>query len=359
MSERTEAPTPKRLTELRGKGQVARSQELVSAAGLLAAFWMLQAYGSSVGLRLQEMLVGTYVDLGAAATTLRTGDIDLLWAEQALGRAMQAWLWSILPLGLVLLAIDVVGNYAQGPVFTLKPLTRGFSALNPLTGLQRMFSFQQAGTNLLRSLGKIAIVGVVSMRALQGTVERLPEIDGSTDPASMAAFIGQAVLGIGLSGAQALLVLALLDLGYQRWSFSRSAKMTREEVKEEYKQQEGDPQLKAQIRGRQRKIAQMRRQLQDVPNAAVVVTNPTHFAVALQYNAAMASPRVVAKGADLIAQKIKDVARQAGVPIVENKPLARGLYQSAEVGDDIPLELYQAVAEVLAYVFSLRRRRAR
>ncbi len=359
MSERTESPTAKRLTDMRHRGQVARSQELVSALGLIAAFWMLQSTGSSIGLRLQEMMVGTYGDLATGATTLRTGDVDTLWAQQVLGRAMQAWLWSVLPLAVVLAAINVAANVAQGPVLTLQPLVRGFSSLNPLTGLQRMFSLQQAGMTLARSLWKLAVVGIVAVRALQGTLERLPEIEGSTDPLQLAAFVGQAVIGIGLAGAEALLVLAVVDVGYQRWSFSHTARMTKEEVKEEFKQQEGDPQLKAQIRGRQRKIAQMRRQMEDVPKAAVVITNPTHLAVALQYNAAMASPRVVAKGADLIALKIREIATQAGVPIVENKPLARGLFKSAEIGDDIPIELYQAVAEVLAYVFNLRRRRAR
>jgi flagellar biosynthetic protein FlhB len=135
--------------------------------------------------------------------------------------------------------------------------------------------------------------------------------------------------------------------------------MTKQEVKEEYKQQEGDPLIKSQIRGRQRKMAQARRQLQDVPTATVVVTNPTHIAVALQYERGMASPKVLAMGADLIAERIKQVAREAGVPLVENVPLARGLFKSVQVGDEIPVELYQAVAEVLAYVFSLKNRRRR
>jgi flagellar biosynthetic protein FlhB len=141
--------------------------------------------------------------------------------------------------------------------------------------------------------------------------------------------------------------------------FAWSARMSKQEVKEEHKQQEGDPLIRAQIRSRQRRMAQARRQMKDVPNATVVVTNPTHIAVALQYERGMQSPRVLAKGADLIAQRIKDVARQAGVPLVENVPLARGLFAASEVGDEIPIELYQAVAEVLAYVYSLKKRRRR
>jgi flagellar biosynthetic protein FlhB len=166
-------------------------------------------------------------------------------------------------------------------------------------------------------------------------------------------------MGVAMPAAEVLLVLAIADYAYQRWNFTRSARMTKQEVKEEHKQQEGDPFVKGQIRARQRKMASTRRQLQDVPNATVVVTNPTHFAVALQYDRTLLSPKVVAKGADLLAQRIKQVATEAGVPIVENKPLARGLYGAVEVGEDIPIELYQAVAEVLAYVFSLKNRRRR
>jgi flagellar biosynthetic protein FlhB len=165
------------------------------------------------------------------------------------------------------------------------------------------------------------------------------------------------MLNVGLPAAEFMLVLAIADYAYQRWSFVRSARMTKQEVKEENKQAEGDPRVKSQIRARQRKMARARRQLQDVPKATVVVTNPTHIAVALQYERSMRSPKVVAMGADLIAERIKQVAREAGVPLVENVPLARGLFAAVEVGDEIPIELYQAVAEVLAYVYSLKKRR--
>jgi flagellar biosynthetic protein FlhB len=153
--------------------------------------------------------------------------------------------------------------------------------------------------------------------------------------------------------------VAIVDYGYQRWSFARGARMSKQDVKEENKQSEGDPLIKGQIRARQRKMALARRQMDDVPGATVVVTNPTHIAVALKYERGMQSPRVVAMGADLLAQRIKKIAAEAGVPCVENVPLARGLYRSVQVGDEIPVELYQAVAEVLAYVYSLRARRRR
>jgi flagellar biosynthetic protein FlhB len=156
-----------------------------------------------------------------------------------------------------------------------------------------------------------------------------------------------------------LLVVAVLDYAYQRWSFNKSARMSKQEVKEENKQQDGDPLVKSQIRAAQRAMARARRQMDDVPQATVVVTNPNHIAVALQYDRGMASPKVLAIGADLIAEKIKKIAREAGIPLVENIPLARGLYGSVKVGDEIPVELYQAVAEVVAYVYSLKKRRRR
>ena len=165
-----------------------------------------------------------------------------------------------------------------------------------------------------------------------------------------------ALIGLSNSGE---FVLAVLDYAYQRWMFQRSARMTKQEVKEEHKQQEGDPMLKGQIRAKQRKMAQARRQMQEVPSATVVVTNPTHIAVALRYDRGMPSPKVVAMGADLLAERIKKLAREAGVPLVENVPLARGLFKSVEVGDEIPIELYQAVAEVLAYVYNLKNKRRR
>jgi flagellar biosynthetic protein FlhB len=224
--------------------------------------------------------------------------------------------------------------------------------------VKRLFSLQSL-MGLGRSLAKVGLVGLMTWRGLQETAAALPSIDGSTDPRAMAAFLGQAMMNVGLPAAEVLLVVAVADYAYQRWSFTRSARMSKQDVKEEHKQSEGDPMLKGQIRAKQRAMARQRRQLVDVPQATVVVTNPTHIAVALQYEPGMASPKVLAVGADLIAERIKQVAREAGVPCVENVPLARGLFKSVQVGDEIPVELYQAVAEVLAYVYNLKRKRRR
>jgi flagellar biosynthetic protein FlhB len=350
--ERTEAATPRKLQQLRSEGQAPRSAELGSAIGLLAGCILLQTTAAGAATRLQSLLTGSFAELG---TVGRAQDADLLWAQQVLGNAGEAWLLSVAPLLVVLPVLGLGIGFAQGNVFSFKAMFHP-STLNPIGGFKRMFSMQSL-MSLGRSLAKVGLVALFTWRGLQETFTKLALIQGVTDPRAMAAFLGQAMLDVALPAAEVLIVLAIADYAYQRWSFARMARMSKDEVKQEHKQQEGDPLVKGMIRARQRKMASTKRQLQDVPSATVVVTNPTHIAVALRYDRGMASPTVVAKGADLIAQKIKDVAREAGVPLVENVPLARGLFKAVEVGDDIPVELYQAVAEVLAYVFSLKRRR--
>jgi flagellar biosynthetic protein FlhB len=346
--ERTEAATPRRLARLREQGRAPRSPELGSTIGLLAGLIVLQVTAASAGARIEAVMTGSFREVSMVSQP------DLLWAQQVMGRAAAAWLFSVAPLLLVLPVLGIGVGFAQGGVFSFKALFN-FSNLNPANGFKRLLSLQSL-VGLGRSLVKVGLVGWVTWRGLLQALERLPRIAGSADPRVLAGFIGQSIMDVALPAAEVLLVVAVADYAYQRWTFGRGARMTKQEVKEEHKQQEGDPLIRGHIRSRQRRMASTRRQLLDVPNAAVVITNPTHFAVALQYERSMTSPRVIAKGADLIAERIKQVAREAGVPIIENKPLAQGLFKSVEVGDDIPIELYQAVAEVLAYVFSLKRR---
>jgi flagellar biosynthetic protein FlhB len=352
--ERTEAATPKRLQDLRGEGRAPRSPELGAAIGLLVGCVILQVNGASAATRLEALIAGSFTSLSSAG---RAQDADLLWAQSALGSAGQAWLLSVAPLIVFLPLLGIGVGFAQGAVFSFKSLMH-FDTLNPANGFKRLLSLQSL-VGLGRSLAKVSLVGALTWRALNDTAALLPTVDGTTDPQAMAGFLAQAILNVGLPAAEVLLVLAVADYGYQRWMFARSARMTKQEVREEHKQQEGDPMLKGHIRARQRKMAQSRRQMQDVPGATVVVTNPTHIAVALKYERGMPSPKVVAMGADLIAERIKKIAREANVPCIENVPLARGLYKAVEIGDEIPIELYQAVAEVLAYVYSLKNRRRR
>jgi flagellar biosynthetic protein FlhB len=352
--ERTEAATPRRREQLRSEGKIARSPELGTSIGLLAGCLILQTTASATSARLQGLLTGSFTEFGV---TGRAQDIDILWAQQVLGKAGEAYLMSMLPLLLVLPVLAIGIGFAQGVVFSFKAMLH-FDTLNPMSGIKRMFSMQSL-VGLVKSLAKVGVVGFMTWRGLQQTMDQLPLIQGSTDPRALAGFLAQSILNVGLPAAEVLLVLAIVDYAYQRWNFGRSTRMSLQDVKEEHKQQEGDPHVKGHIRARQRKMATMQRQLQAVPEATVVVTNPTHIAVALKYDQNMSSPKVIAMGADLVAEKIKKIARESGIPCVENVPLARGLFKSAQVGDEIPLELYQAVAEVLAYVYSLKRRRRR
>jgi flagellar biosynthetic protein FlhB len=350
--ERTEAATPRKLEQLREQGRAPRSHELGAAIGLLVGCIILQNAAGAGTARLEGLLTGTFTDFG---TLGRVQNIDLLWAQQALGKAGETWLLTVAPLLVVLPVLGVGVGFAQGGIFSFKAMLH-FDTLNPINGFKRLLSMQSL-VGLGRSLMKVALVGVLTWRALQDTAARLPSVDGSTDPHVMAAFIAQAMLNVGIPAAEVLLVLAVADYSYQRWTFSKSARMSKQEVKQEHKQEDGDPMLKGQIRARQRKMAMARRQMSDVPQATVIVTNPTHIAVALKYDRGMTSPKVVAMGADLIAERIKKIAREAGVPLVENVALARGLFKSVEIGDEIPLELYQAVAAVLAYVYALKKKR--
>jgi flagellar biosynthetic protein FlhB len=352
--ERTEAATPRRLEQLRGDGRAPRSPELGASIGLLVGCIILQNSAGAVSTRLIALLSGTFTDFGTGG---RAQNVDVMWAQQALGKAGQTWLVSMLPLLVILPLLGIGIGFAQGGIFSFKAMLH-FDTLNPLNGFKRLFSMQSL-VGLGRSLAKVGLVGVLTWRALLDTASQLPRVDGTTDPHVMASFIAQAILNVGLPAAEVLMVLAVLDYAYQRWMFSKSARMSKQEVKEEHKQSDGDPHIKGQMRARQRKMAMARRQMDDVPTATVIVTNPTHIAVALKYDRGMASPKIVAMGADLLAERIKKIAAEAGVPTIENVPLARGLYKSVEVGDEIPLELYQAVAEVLAYVYSLKKKRRR
>ena len=339
---------------MRGEGQAPRSPELGSSIGLLAACIILQTTAGAAATRLEALLTGSFSDINSVG---RGQDMSLLWAQQVLGKAGETWFFALAPLLLVLPALGIGIGFAQGGIISFKTLVH-FDKLNPFAGFKRLVSMQ-ALVSLGRSLAKVALVGLMTWRGLQDTASLLPSIDGSTDPRAMAAFIGQGMLNIGTAAAEVLMVLAVIDYAYQRWEFAKQGRMSLQDVKQEHKQQEGDPLIKAQIRAKQRQMARARRQMNDVPNATVVVTNPTHIAIALQYERSMSSPKILAKGADLIAERIKKLARDAGIPTVENIALARGLFKAGEVGDEIPMELYQAVAEVLAYVYSLKKKRRR
>jgi len=259
----------------------------------------------------------------------------------------------VLPLLLTLMAAGVVSNLMQvGFIFSGEPIQPKLSKVSPLKGLKNLFSFRTVA-ELLKSVIKIAVVGVIAYLTIHGeALDVLPLMEASVGQIMM--YIGRVSFKILFATCWVLIVLALLDYLYQHWEHGRSLRMSKQELKDEYKNTEGDPLIKSRIRRLQREMA-MRRMMTKIPTADVVITNPTHLAVALRYDQAqMAAPVVVAKGANLIAQRIKDIARENGVAVVENKPLAQVLYRMVDVMEAIPDNLYQAVAEVLAYVYRLK-----
>lgn len=271
--------------------------------------------------------------------------------------ALEQFALVMAPLFLVLAAVAVLANFLQvGPVWSGKALQPNFGKINPAEGIKRLFS-PQSLAELAKSLLKITIVGAIAYFTVAGELDRLLPLLDQT-PYQILAFLGDVCGRLFWRVCLVLAALAVLDFLFQKWQWERDHRMTKQEVKEEYKQTEGDPKVKARIRSIQRDMAR-KRMMAAVPEADVVITNPTHLAVALQYESGkMEAPVVTAKGAGLIAERIREIAREHDVPIVEDRPLARNLYKSVEVGRPIPEALYQAVAEVLAYVYRLRRMKA-
>lgn len=348
-SERTEAPSVKRLAEARQRGQVLKSQELQSALVMLASALLLQNVGGGLVTHLRQLFTETLTGLPA-------GEVSGAWLSDWAGARL---LLLGLDVGLLVLGVTAAGlfvSFAQTgvhwagerPVFDL-------SRLNPIAGLQRVFSGQGL-MELVRAFLKLAVISLVAYQYLSGESEALLLLSQSDLPTALGQWASLA-FGLLWRVAGAYLVLGVLDYYYQRWQYLRGLRMTKQEVKEEFKQNEGNPQIKGFVRQQQRRLARQR-MMAAVPQADVVITNPTHFAVALQYDRAnMGAPKVVAKGAALVAQRIKELARDHGVPVMENPPLARTLYRLVEIDAEVPPELYVAVAEVLAFVYGLKNRR--
>ncbi len=344
--ERSEQATPRRREDARREGRVARSSELNVAVGLLAATAALSFFGPKLAAGLQDLLREGF--LRAATPDLSATSVRDTLAHLALQTAAM-----VLPLSLALAAVGVVSNVGQvGLLFTTTPLTPRWSAINPLEGFKRIFS-ARGGVELLKAIVKLSIVGLVAWMSVVDDVEKLLTLSGASGPQFLAQ-VGAATLRLILRVGMALFVVAAIDYAYQRYEWERSLRMTRQEVEQEQKESEGDPRLKARIRILQRSAAR-RRMIEEVKTADVVITNPIHVAVALKYDrGSMSAPVVVARGLRKMAERMKETAREARVPIVEDPPLARLLFKSAPIGQAIPSTLYRAVAQVLAHVWRLR-----
>ncbi len=346
--EKTEPATPKKLEDARKEGNVAKSKEIVNAVTLLVAFAFLKAMVGNIGNGLMDVYKILYERIPTYAE-----DINVLNAGLILSEMIQLLLKILIPF----LVVGFVVNFLMEAIqikwmVTAKPLQPKLNKMSPIKGVKRIFS-KQSLMNLLKSIGIIVVCFIVVLNSIDEFKNMILNLY-SLELMDAVTSIGEFVFDIAIRISAVYLVIGFLDLVFQRWKFNEDMKMTKQEVKDEYKNQEGDPKVKAQQRARMRQASQ-RRMMQQLSKADVVITNPTHFAVALMYDTEIAAaPLVIAKGEDYLAQKIKEKARESKIEIVENKPLARALYQSVDIGQEVPEELYQAVAEVLAYVYNLK-----
>lgn len=348
--EKTEAPSEKKRQDAREKGTVAKSTEINSVIVLLTALFLIKILGpwivkelSSSMLEFMSIISDTEMDYSRLILLVRKALI-------LLGKVAAPITGSILIMG-------VVANVAQvGFLFTLKPLMPKLEKINPISGFTRLFSMRSI-VETIKNIIKLTIIITIAYITLKkefGTMLTLSDASVLSIWTYALAVSYKVILRIAL----AMIIIAVLDYAYQRFEHEKQLKMTHQEVKEERKQLEGDPQVKSRIRSLQREMAR-RRMMEQVPKATVVVTNPTHLAIALRYAPEENdAPVVVAKGKDLIAQRIKKLAKESNVPVVEDKPLARSMYDKVEVGFPIPMEFFTAVAEVMAYVYRLKNRNA-
>lgn len=347
--ERTEKATPKKREDVRKKeGMVARSADLTSGVMFLFSVLFLRLWGPSLFRRFASLVEGGVVGAGREATTssilshLRAGIVGIMGA--------------LAPLALALMGVALLVNGLQVKLyFVPKAIKPRGERINPILGLKRLFS-PRSLVELAKNLLKVALVGAVAFYSVRSDYVRLHGIMGAGAAESLSELM-RVIFNAAFKVALVMFAIGVADYGYQRWEFERNIMMTRQEIKEEFRQTEGDPNLRAAIRSRMRELAR-RRMMQRLPQATMVITNPRHYAVALQYHRRMSAPKVIAKGADFLALRIREEAERLGIPVVEDPPLARALYDSVEVDQEIPPELYKAVAEVLAYLISVDRRLA-
>ncbi|WP_071395324.1 flagellar biosynthesis protein FlhB [Bacillus tuaregi] len=341
--EKTEKATPKKRQDARKKGQVAKSQDVNTAVGLLAVFLFLLFGGPYLLSKLTSLLKHSfqvYMLMDLSEPSIHYILIELL-KELAL---------IIGPIMLVALTAGVAANYFQvGFLFSTEAIQMKLEKIDPIKGFKRIFSLRSV-VEFLKSILKICIVGIITFLVIWISLNDILTLS-QLSIGSAFAFLADLTVKMGLYAGSALLFLALLDYLYQKYDFEKNIRMSKQDIKDEYKNSEGDPLIKSKIKQKQREMA-MSRMMQEVPNADVIITNPTHYAIALKYDETKYdAPYVVAKGVDFVAQKIKFVAKENEVITIENRPLARALYSQSEIGDVIPEEFFKAVAEILAYVY--------
>jgi flagellar biosynthetic protein FlhB len=344
--EKTEKATPKKRAEARKKGRVAKSREINSLGVLLGGLATLCLFGSFMYNNITLVMRKGFAMVERPV-------FDVTEMAGLCERAVLDFIVIVLPIMSAVVMIAILSNVVQvGFLFSWESLKPNLDKFDVIKGLGRLVS-KQSLMELFKSTAKLVIVGGIAYLTVKGEMDGLKEL-GRMEVGGIGLFILKVILKIFFRVCIAMLFLAAMDYGFQKWQFEQQLKMTKQEVKEEYKHTEGDPLIKSRIRKVQLEVAR-RRMMQEVPKADVVVTNPVHLAVAIKYDRAiMNAPRVIAKGAQFVAEKIKSIAREHNVPVVENKKLAQGLYKNVDVGDEVPLDFYQAVAEVLAYVYKIK-----
>lgn len=350
--EKTEAPTAKKLNDARKEGQVAKSKEIITALMLLALFVVIKFYIGNLGQQMIECFSEFY-DLFSKIIGNSEHGMRMVDATGLVSLGLTTVLNMIVPFIAAAVVIAILGNALQQKwMVTAKPLQPKFSKMSPASGIKRLFSVKQL-FEVGKSIAMIAIMCYVIYTTIKDKLGVLYTFYNISLYEALE-IVGDIIVSLGIKISAVFLVIGFVDLIYQRHKFKEDMKMTKQEIKDEFKNTEGDPQVKGQIRRRMQQVSR-RRMMEALPQADVVITNPTHFAVALKYEANKGqAPVVIAKGADYLAFDIKAKAKEYGIEIVENKPLARILYNNVEIGSQIPPELYQAVAEVLAFVYSLK-----
>lgn len=346
--EKTEKATPKKRQDERKKGKVAKSQDVNTAILLLFALMMLYVFGNSMKDRMTSMYEHAFTEFIHWQVTETTV------AQVFNGAAMETAMM-LAPVMIIAIIAALAANFMQiGFLFTTEPLKFDLKKIDPIQGAKRIFSLR-AIVELLKSLLKILSIGTVTFAVIWFYKDEMMMMAFKTADAALG-FFGQVTIIMGITAVIILILLAVFDYAYQRYDYEKNMKMSKQDIKDEFKNIEGDPLIKSKIKERQRQMA-TRRMMSEVPNADVIITNPTHVAIAIKYDEEKASaPYIIAKGVDEVAQRIKQVAKENGVMTIENKPLARSLYRVVDIGEVIPEAFFQAVAEILAYVYKLEKK---
>lgn len=347
--EKTEKATPKRRQDERKKGNIFQSREIVVVFSLLATFYSFKFLGPTILTALENSMV-TFINRASSMDSIGTPEVIRFFIDGCITFAIAA-----MPLLLISSAVAILCTVAQTRgLVTMKTAAPKFSRMNPLQGIKKMFSLRGI-VELLKSLAKIIVLGYIMWNLFQKEFWNMPRMM-DMDFLQAISLVGEMILSIAKSSAIVMVFVAAADYFYQWWDYEKNLRMSKQELKEEYKQTEGDPQIKGKIRERQQAQARQR-MMQQVPTADVVIRNPTHYAVAIRYDPARNNaPVVVAKGADSLALRIVAVAEENGVFVTENRPLARGLYEAVDLDREIPDKFYQPVAELLAFVYSLKKK---